>query len=81
MKQKTNAETIRVLTPIFLAFVGVIIAICAFVSTEDNTRFTSAMGLASTAIAGAAGLAQEPTSNSSEELRDRENIRHQPVNH
>ena len=54
-----NVEIIRASTPLFIALIGGIIGIIAVVlnvsaEDQDNTAF----GLASTAIAGAAGLAQ-----------------------
>ncbi len=52
------AEIISSLTPIFLACAGALIGIFALFLTEDNTKLTSAMGLAGTSIAGASGLAQ-----------------------
>ena len=63
-----DPEMIRALTPILLTTAGAAIGIVALVSSGDNdTKLTSAMGLAGTAIAGASGLAQstkgEPNSD------------------
>ncbi len=49
-----NAEIIRALTPILLATIGGVIGIATLVQNSNAAGF----GLASTAIAGAAGLAQ-----------------------
>jgi hypothetical protein len=60
-----NPETIRATTPILLAMVGAIIGVIAVTSpSTDKDKATAAMGLASTAIAGAAGLAQTSKSES-----------------
>lgn len=54
-----NAEVIRALTPIFLATVGGVFGAAVLLSPNmDATKAASGMGLAGTAIAGAAGLAQ-----------------------
>lgn len=53
-KISLNAEIIRALTPIFLATIGGVIGIATLVKDANPSGF----GLASTAIAGAAGLAQ-----------------------
>jgi hypothetical protein len=49
-----NPDVIRALTPIFIALIGGVIGITVLVKKAD----TAAFSLASTAIAGAAGLAQ-----------------------
>lgn len=56
-------EIIRALTPLALAAIGCILGVAVLMSSnsDENAR-TAGFGLASTAIAGAAGLAQ--TSNS-----------------
>ncbi|MEO0376734.1 MAG: hypothetical protein AAF329_19365 [Cyanobacteria bacterium P01_A01_bin.17] len=51
-----NAEIIRASTPISLAIIGGIIGITVLWKAPDDT--SAGFGLASTAIAGAAGLAQ-----------------------
>lgn len=51
-----NPEVIQALTPIFLGVIGCIIGVGALFVPAD--RATAAMGLAGTAIAGAAGLAK-----------------------
>ncbi|MBD0265320.1 MAG: hypothetical protein ICV78_22145 [Tolypothrix sp. Co-bin9] len=54
-----NPEIIRAMTPIFIASVGAIIGVAALFSPDISDAKTSAgFGLAGTAIAGAAGLAQ-----------------------
>jgi presenilin-like A22 family membrane protease len=52
----TTAEVIRALTPIFIALIGGIIGISVLVSNTNNAA--AGFGVASAAIAGAAGLAQ-----------------------
>lgn len=49
-----NAEIIESCTPIILAVIGGVIGITVLLTSESEAGF----GLASTAIAGAAGLAQ-----------------------
>ena len=57
--QFTNPELIRALTPISLAIIGGIIGVSALFSPNiSDTKLTAAMGLAGTAVAGSAGLAQ-----------------------
>ncbi len=60
-----TAELINSLTPILIAIIGGIIAVTVLV-TPSNTdaRVSAGMGLAGTAIAGAAGLAQSDKSAS-----------------
>jgi hypothetical protein len=58
MKSTANPEVIQALTPIFLAAIGCVIGVCALFIPGDSNRATAAMGLAGTAIAGAAGLAK-----------------------
>lgn len=56
MQPETNAaEIIRALTPILIAAIGGAIGIVILFQTPNNQ---AGFGLASTAIAGAAGLAQ-----------------------
>lgn len=57
-------EFMNSLTPIIIAAIGGIIGIAALFITDDATKSTSAMGLAGTAIAGGAGLAQSGKSES-----------------
>lgn len=52
----TTSEVIRALTPIFIALIGGIIGISVLVSNTNNAA--AGFGVASTALAGAAGLAQ-----------------------
>ena len=60
-------EFMNALTPIVIATIGGIIGVSALFIIDDATKLSSAMGLAGTAIAGGAGLAQssknEPNSN------------------
>ncbi|MBO3459952.1 hypothetical protein G7B40_040205 [Aetokthonos hydrillicola Thurmond2011] len=52
-------ETINAVTPLFLASIGCAIAIGMLVTKDlSDTKWTAGLGVASTAIAGAAGLAQ-----------------------
>jgi hypothetical protein len=60
-----DAESIRAITPIVLTGAGTLIGIFAIVLDIDANRTTAAMGLAGTALAGAAGLAQ-PGKNESD---------------
>jgi hypothetical protein len=53
-QQPLNVEVIKALTPIVLALIGGIIGLVAVFTKTGDAGF----GLASTAIAGAAGLAQ-----------------------
>ncbi len=54
-----NPEVIRAFTPVFLATIGGVIGLAVVLSPQlsDGQR-SSGIGLAGTAIAGAAGLAQ-----------------------
>jgi hypothetical protein len=66
-------ELINSLTPIFIASIGGIIGVMVlFVPNAENAKWSSGMGLAGTAIAGAAGLAQSAknTSTASEQNSD-----------
>ena len=52
-------EVIEALTPLVLATIGALIGVVVLVQPEINeTRATAGLGLAGTAIAGAAGLAR-----------------------
>ena len=52
-------EIIQALTPLFLGAIGCIIGVGAlFIPADNQGKAASAMGLAVTAIAGAAGLAK-----------------------
>ncbi len=62
-----NAEIIRALTPLFIATIGGVIGVAVlFVpDTKDNdAKWSAGIGLAGTAIAGAAGLAQSTKNES-----------------
>ena len=78
MKQLTP-EFIRAITPLFIASIGGVIGVVVvLVPTIEDAKWSSAMGLAGTAIAGAAGLAQsneKPESNVSVEKAEK----HRPV--
>ena len=52
-------EIIRAMTPMFIASVGAVIGVTVLVSPGiSETKTSAGIGLAGTAIAGAAGLAQ-----------------------
>ena len=53
-----SIELIRAYTPLMLATVGCVIGLFVLVAKPDKDVRTAGFGLASTAIAGAAGLAQ-----------------------
>ena len=60
---RDNSEIIKALTPMYVATIGGLIAlsvvlVAAFTNKVDGAMWASAMGLAGTAIGGAAGLAQ-----------------------
>lgn len=73
MKSSTP-ELINSLTPIFIAMIGGIIGVTVLVtsSDKDSAKWASGMGLAGTAIAGAAGLAQSSKSESTVSERNSE---------
>ena len=53
------AELIRAATPIFLGAAGVAIALAALLAPDlSDAKFAAGLGLAASAITGAAGLAQ-----------------------
>jgi hypothetical protein len=53
------SDLVRAVTPVFLGLLGGGIAIVAIISPSlPDQRFTASLGLAGSAIAGAAGLAQ-----------------------
>ena len=65
-------EVIRATTPVILATVGAIIGICVVLNESiSDAKSAAAFGLAGTAIAGAAGLAQ--TSKSEPDFADSKN--------
>lgn len=52
-------EVIEAITPLFLATIGAVIGVIVLIQPKINdTRATAGLGLAGTAIAGAAGLAR-----------------------
>lgn len=57
---KSNVpELINSLTPVLIAMIGGIIGVTVLVTNSDSdAKWSAGMGLAGTAIAGAAGLAQ-----------------------
>ncbi|MDZ8184165.1 MAG: hypothetical protein RMX96_04785 [Nostoc sp. ChiSLP02] len=59
MKSSTP-ELIRAITPMFIATIGAVIAVAVIFSpnAKDQSQMSAGFGLAGTAIAGAAGLAQ-----------------------
>lgn len=70
-KKALDVEVIRALTPLFIAGVGgligiVLLGVMFFKPDLDTAKFTAATGLATTAITGAAGLAQPGRGNGSE---------------
>ena len=61
MVNSSLPEVIEALTPLFIAFIGALIGVVVLVQPLgriDDTRATVGLGLAGTAIAGAAGLAR-----------------------
>lgn len=65
-RQPPEPEVIRAYTPIVLAGIGLVIGVAAlFVPSSGNndSKWSAAFGLAGTAIAGAAGLAQSAKNN------------------
>lgn len=66
-----NPEIIRATTPIFLATIGGIIGIAVLLTPGlSDGKWTAGLGLAGTAIAGSAGLAQSTKSESSVSVRE-----------
>ena len=63
-------EFIYSITPIFIATIGGIIGVTVLVTDSDDAKWSSGMGLAGTAIAGAAGLAQSSRSESTVSAQD-----------
>ncbi|BAY24542.1 hypothetical protein NIES2100_43370 [Calothrix sp. NIES-2100] len=56
-------ELIRAITPLFMAGIGAIIGVAVLVSPKiTDAKWSAGLGLAGTAIAGAAGLAQSSKS-------------------
>lgn len=73
-----QTETIRALTPIFIAAIGGVIGLTVlFVSGPDNAKLTAGLGLAGTAIAGASGLAQSPKNESDTAVQDKQEMKTQ----
>ena len=64
--QFTNPEYIRAITPLIMTFVGCVIGGLVIVSDNNNleeSQRAAGIGLAGTAITGAAGLAQSNGKN------------------
>lgn len=76
MKSNTvDTEVIKARTPIYLASAGVLLALIALVPWVEREKANAAFGLAGTAIAGAAGLAQtngKQEQNSTTSIEDNE---------
>ncbi|MBW4442541.1 MAG: hypothetical protein KME10_15175 [Plectolyngbya sp. WJT66-NPBG17] len=67
-----NPEVIRSTTPLVLAGVGAAIGVLVVVNKDvTEQKATAAFGLAGTAIAGAAGLAQSGKSDSDFSVKQR----------
>ena len=66
-------EVIEALTPLFLATLGALIGVVVLIQPEiDETRATAGLGLAGTAIAGAAGLARSGKSEQDFSMKQQE---------
>ncbi len=63
-------EFISSLTPISSAIIGGIIGVTVLVTDTNDAKWSSGMGLAGTAIAGAAGLAQSSKNESTVSAQD-----------
>lgn len=57
----SNPEFIGAVTPLLLAIVGCVLGIAVLVTKSESEVKTAGLGLAGTAIAGSAGLAQVKT--------------------
>lgn len=63
--KRITPELVDSITPLFLASIGGLIGVAVlFVPNANNAKWSAGMGLAGTAIAGAAGLAQSTKSQS-----------------
>lgn len=61
-----NPEVIRAFTPIFFGIIGGLVGVAVLVAPNvSDAKWAAGMGLAGTAIAAAAGLAQTTKSESS----------------
>lgn len=59
------SELIRAATPVILAAIGAVIAIVALLIPDlSDAKFAAGMGLAASAVTGAAGLAQSSARDS-----------------
>ncbi len=68
-------EVIEALTPLFLATIGAVIGVVVLVQPGiEETRATAGLGLAGTAIAGAAGLARSSRSEQDLNLKPQAEI-------
>ena len=65
-----TAQLINSLTPIFIATIGGIIGVTVLLTDSNDAKWSSGMGLAGTAIAGASGLAQSSKTESTVSEQD-----------
>lgn len=75
MANSSLPEIIEALTPLFIAFIGALIGVVILVQPMgriDDTRATAGLGLAGTAIAGAAGLARTGRSEQDSSVKYRD---------
>ena len=74
MKHSISPELIHALTPMFLAAMGGVIGLAVVMksSTTEN-QWAAGLGLAGTAFAGAAGLAQSTKAESNSHQKDVKN--------
>ena len=64
MKNFTNPEYVKAMTPLVLAIIGCTIGMMVIFNPHlGDTQWTAGIGLASTVITGAAGLAQSNGNN------------------
>lgn len=71
-----NPEVIQALTPVYIATMGLIIGCLVLINPQlKESQSTAGLGLAGTAIAGAAGLAQSSKGDSNLLQKDVQNIK------
>ena len=69
-------EIIRAITPMFLATIGGVIGLAVVINNRLNEgQWAAGLGLAGTAIAGAAGLAQSTKGESNFVQKDVQNLK------
>ncbi|MEM8805278.1 MAG: hypothetical protein AAGF01_04535 [Cyanobacteria bacterium P01_G01_bin.38] len=74
--KKLTPEFLRAITPLFLAGIGGVIGVVVlFIPALDDAKWSSALGLAGTAIAGGAGLAQSNDKGESSSVEKEEKLR------